>query len=589
MLPHTTIEELNQLILVEKTKEELGVDSNKLGRHSSIEVYFKCVVCGEPHKLSKKRLLDAKGLTHPGECRTIFRKEGGKRARQTESQESKQYRILCTKKAFLENKTEILEKRKQSRIEKYGTNKTSEIESIRNNISNGVKQAHKDNGKSIINQRRETNKERYSSINYLSSEIGKMKVTEHNQKTFGTNYPFQNKKFQAKARENYTTNTGFENPSKNSEINQKRKQTNINIYGVVNPTQNDNVRKKIEQTNIVRYGYACASQSLEVRKKIGISLSTGELISDIYRLYNVPPCSAQRILKTYGEQAFLDFCKNYSGPPITALEQRMIRILEPEICTEHYNQKPIETADITNKPDFRLTNQNMTIYVNTDGLYWHSEANLTTDYHRNLRIAFKNHSLFLMQFRENEIRDKPEIVKSIVLSNLGIYQTKIHARKCEIKEVKFKQAKEFFKENHLMGSTTAITYGLFYQQKLVSAMSIRRKDDGIEIARLCTKLNTSVRGGFSKLLSHIIKIYDPAKVVSFCDLRYATGKSYEINGFKLESISQGWEWTDFENTYNRLKCKANMDDRKLTQQQHADELRWYKIYDAGQAKYVKYL
>ena len=29
-----------------------------------------------------------------------------------------------------------------------------------------------------------------------------------------------------------------------------------------------------------------------------------------------------------------------------------------------------------------------------------------------------------------------------------------------------------------------------------------------------------------------------------------------------------------------------MDDRNLSQKKHAEELKWYKIYDAGQAKYV---
>jgi len=78
-----------------------------------------------------------------------------------------------------------------------------------------------------------------------------------------------------------------------------------------------------------------------------------------------------------------------------------------------------------------------------------------------------------------------------------------------------------------------------------------------------------------------------SKVVSFCDLRYALGHTYTKLGFALEKTTLGWSWTDFKNTFNRLNCRANMDDRKLTQAEHAAELKWAKIYDAGQAKYVK--
>jgi hypothetical protein len=132
---------------------------------------------------------------------------------------------------------------------------------------------------------------------------------------------------------------------------------------------------------------------------------------------------------------------------------------------------------------------------------------------------------------------------------------------------------------------------LFSNEELVACLSIRKKskDNSIEIARFVTKNFYSVRGGFSKLLKYIERIHNPKCIVSFCDLRYSTCSSYEKLGFKLNSSSLGWRWTDFKNTHNRLACKANMDDRKLTQAQYAEELGWVKIYDAGQAKYTKEL
>ena len=84
----------------------------------------------------------------------------------------------------------------------------------------------------------------------------------------------------------------------------------------------------------------------------------------------------------------------------------------------------------------------------------------------------------------------------------------------------------------------------------------------------------------------IKKSNDIEYILSFVDLRYGNGKSLESIGFTRESVSLGWKWTDGCSTYNRLWCRANMDERKLSEREHADELGWYKIYDAGQAKYI---
>jgi hypothetical protein len=45
------------------------------------------------------------------------------------------------------------------------------------------------------------------------------------------------------------------------------------------------------------------------------------------------------------------------------------------------------------------------------------------------------------------------------------------------------------------------------------------------------------------------------------------------------------EQLPIKNTYNRLQCTANMDSRKLSEKEHAVELGWSRIYDAGQRFY----
>jgi len=62
-------------------------------------------------------------------------------------------------------------------------------------------------------------------------------------------------------------------------------------------------------------------------------------------------------------------------------------------------------------------------------------------------------------------------------------------------------------------------------------------------------------------------------------LRYGSGKGLKSLGFKhIKDQKGGFCWTDFENTFNRLKC---------TTKEKADELGWKKIWDAGQRLFIK--
>lgn len=521
-LPHSTPEERNELILKDLSKQILNVDPDTLGRHSGIEILFRCVVCNQPIKLSKKRVLDGKGLTHPGECRITFRRAGGKKARVNEDPIHKERRAQKLRDKMARDKDAIITKRKKSLIEKHGTDKLSQIEEIRENISNGVKKVYRERKQQIIKQRQETNLEKYGSTNFLTSNEGTKVVQEMSLRYFGTEYPFQNKEHRLKIVE-------------------------------------DNTRKLQDGTSCYVY------------------VKNHPNSKHIFRT------TAYKILDEQGEEAFKEFCNK--EPAKTILELNTEKLLE----AEYYNHFP--NKNVRFKPDFILKNQQDFVFINSDGLYWHSELEKENNYHFKMRENFEKENLRLLQFREDEIRDKAQIVKSIVNASLDIFSLKLDARKCKIKIVDKEETKLFLENNHLMGNYgRAKAYGLYYEEELVMIVSVRKssQEEGyIEIARLCSKLNTTIRGGFQKLLHKIVKDYNPLGIISFCDLRYANGRSYLRNGFALESVSQGWQWTDFKNTFNRLRCRANMDSRKLSEKEHAKELGWVKIYDAGQAKFVK--
>jgi len=219
-LPHQSEADRLNLILKEQSLQELQVNPDLLGRHSSIEVYFKCVVCGEAHKLSKKRILDGKGLTHPGTCRTSFKRAGGQRARQNEDQNFKKIRAERLREKMSKDGRNIVSKRQQTMVEKYGTTKLSEIESIRNNISQAVKRTTAN----AVLKRKSTNIQKYGATNFLASQEGTALIKSKNQAIFGCDYPFQNSSIRIKSKQSMQDRYGVDNAQKLPENRLRLKQ-----------------------------------------------------------------------------------------------------------------------------------------------------------------------------------------------------------------------------------------------------------------------------------------------------------------------------------------------------------------------------
>ena len=78
----------------------------------------------------------------------------------------------------------------------------------------------------------------------------------------------------------------------------------------------------------------------------------------------------------------------------------------------------------------------------------------------------------LVHIFDDEWIEKEEIVKSRLKSILGINKCKIYARKCEIRNVDSKTAKDFLNKSHLQGNVNAkYAFGLYYNGELVSIMT----------------------------------------------------------------------------------------------------------------------
>jgi len=153
---------------------------------------------------------------------------------------------------------------------------------------------------------------------------------------------------------------------------------------------------------------------------------------------------------------------------------------------------------------------------------------------------------------EDQWHLRPEIVRSRILSKLGLLE-KIPGRLCEMRRISRPVADEFLENHHLQGTAASKTkYGLFLPEKyfrvlkekpagpelLMAVMTFsgpRIFRDGTrsyELVRFAVRCNFHVQGGFSRLLKHFIRERDPDSVMTYVDLDWYSGGTYEALGFE---------------------------------------------------------
>lgn len=235
------------------------------------------------------------------------------------------------------------------------------------------------------------------------------------------------------------------------------------------------------------------------------------------------------------------------------------------------------------------------------GILWHSygtkyPVNAEHEKYKKHHMAIKtktaqNLGISIITIFDSEWTQKPDIVKSIILSKLGITQ-KIFARKTQFKKIENNVAANFFQDNHLQGSAGSLKdcYGLYYKDELVTAISVGRRKItrgcvNWELLRFCTKQNTQIIGGLSKLCKHAIEELNISSLLSYCDLRYSTGKGYISAGFKYINTSPPnyWYTKDSINLLHRSnfqKHKIN-DGSGMTEREIMYKNGWRRLYDCG--------
>ncbi len=444
-----------------------------------------------------------------------------------------------------------------------------------------------------LNKIKDTNITKYN-VEHVSqrSDIKNQKKIKSRIK-FGTDYPFQNEK-----------------------IKNKIKETNKIKLGVDYPTQNNFIKEKIREKNIEKYGVDNPFKSIEI-KKIILDKKNKKILSKILKFLNYINLE---LCSDYGGE-FTDLkirckkCGNFfinkwnniqqgSGCPFcnkSKYSKSEKKILEFIKLIE--SSKIIENSRNIIKPyelDIYIPSKN--IAIEFDGLYYHSEIfNKNKNYHLNKTEECLKQNIQLIHIFEDEWLFKQDIVKSRLKQILGLNNnlSKIHARKCEIKEISPEIKNEFLNKFHLQGEDKSnIKLGAFYNNELISVMtfshgSISRgsklNKDIWELNRFCSDYNYHIVGIASKLLSYFKKNYEWKEIFSYADRRWSLGNVYKQIGFELEHTTKP-NYFYYKNNFNRIH-RFNLRKRS---NEPKDIPEWIlrlkegycRIYDCGHLKFI---
>jgi hypothetical protein len=462
---------------------------------------------------------------------------------------------------------------------------------------------------------KKNNMKEYGVENVFQLDTIKEKIKETNLEKYGVENPAKCEEIQNKIKETNLEKYGVEYGLQNREVKEKTKETNLEKYGVENVFQNDNIKEKSKKTRKEKYGVEFYSSTDEYKDIIRIKNRNkywNVFLIKLKQKQIIPLFSKEDYIKydyniTEKEYLCLICNKKFKSKEIQPIRvycnrhrynsnyerevENFIRTLNANIDINMnkivcYNKKRYE-CDIY-LPEYKMG-------IEFHGLYWHCDLIKSEKYHKEKYLFFKERGIELIQIFENEWLHKQDIVKSILSAKLGFITNKIFARKCEIREIDNQTYKEFCELNHIQGYGIAkVRLGLFYNDELVQLASFSKprfnKNYDWENIRSCTKLNTTVVGGFSKLMKYFKTNYT-GSIITYVDCRYFNGGGYLKNGFKfIKHTEPNYFYfkrntTELEtrNKYQKHKLKDILPifDENMTEYENMLNNDYLRIFDAG--------
>ena len=499
------------------------------------------------------------------------------------------------------------ERRRLNNIKKYGTDDLSFKEKC--NITWNNKS--EDEIKEIQNKIKETNIEKYGVENVFQSEEIKEKIKQTNINKYGVYNPLLSDEIQSKIKQANKEKYGNELIGKSKIIQNKIKETNIEKYGVEFPLQSKDIQSKANKTIIDKYNVLNPSQIESVKEKVinkridyfnnkyerekwqSDTLHSKELfeeylktlsskpsIDDISLYLNYDCCTIDKKINEYGLRDYIDFNPKYSS-------------YETEIVTwlNNLNIVNIErNVNILDGKEIDIFLPDYNVGIEFNGNYWHNEYHKQNIYHQNKSLLALSKNIFLYHIFEYEWTDlnKKERILNQLKNILQKNTNKIYARKCEIKIVNTKDKKEFINKYHIQGDCASkINIGLYFNNELISIMTFGisrfNKECKYELIRYCSKANTNIVGGASKIFKYFVDNFMEygSKCVSYSDISKTKGSIYNTLGFEFIKIEYpNYVWCNGHNILSRYKCQMKNEIDTMRSR------NYYRIFDCGTKTWI---
>jgi hypothetical protein len=546
------------------------------------------------------------------------------------------YRKYCSAKCSATD-TSTKEKRKNTNVQKYGVDNVAKAEHIKN-------------------KQMETNLERYGTKSSAQNEEVKSKYKNTIRQKYGTQNYFESEDFKLKSRETLLERYGKEHFTKTEEYLEKTKNTNLEKYNTEWYTQTDEYKERAKQTNLENWGVEHLSKSSKFKKMVIERNLDKWGVEHYYQSEDFKEKSKETILKRYGTEyknsekyrnylasqehktkifqlrkkfysekgfdyigrendnviLYSDVCNHEFSIHPTNLERR--KVANIEVCTI-CNPLNLKSGQHTNIVNFLIENgvelicnsrsqispleldiyiPSKSVAIEYNGLYWHSEIHKDKKYHLEKLLRCNEVGIDLIQVWEDDWLERQEIVKSIILSRLGLIQNKIGARKCQIGFIQDRNlVNNFFDNNHIQGKTNyKFAIGLFYNEELVSCMLFNKPKKDFELVRFANKINLTVSGAASRLFKYFNDNQDVSEIVSFADRATFNGNLYRELGFEFVHRTEPNFWWIVDGrrkhrfTYNKQKLIKAGGDPSKTEVEIMNEMGHQRIFGCGQDKYV---
>lgn len=427
----------------------------------------------------------------------------------------------------------------------------------------------------------------------------KDKIKKTCMEKYGVASPLQDPKIREKIENTMLDKYGAKNASQVKDIQEKKKVTNlerygneyylaseqgkkasiegiIKKYGVSNVFQSEEIKEKIKLTNLARYGFEHYLKNKDfaienAQKGLKTKIDNGDVI-----VHNGLPISSYAKDSEYSRGRFLNLVKIYGmdialsmTPKISSLEQACATWLDDMNLEYHKNK--IENR----KPDFVL--EKFKLVIELDSLYYHSSEMQPDDlYHVKKMDFYKEKGYNSLFFRENEMISSQNIIKKLIKQNIS-QNSALDVKYYRIDKFDTLYIQDIMNKFHLIScDLNAESLVLSIDNSPVATMQYNIYGDICEIFNFCCSATYSLKSAFGAFLQYFENNFPDNKIGFTSDRRFGSCDYVEYYGFSTKSCDPDYVWTDSNVVFKKSEVDNNIVESKF-----------FKLWDCGQAKYVK--